>query len=475
MSSGLHFIGGRWVSGGGAEFSSLNPSTLNCVWRGNSAGPDEIEAAIREARSAQPEWEALAPGRRFELLRRFAEILDKKPERLAGVISIETGKIRSEALGEVRAMIGKAELTRRAYEVRCAEFTSGTTTTRFRAHGVLAVLGPFNFPGHLPNGHIMPALLAGNAVIFKPSDYAPLVAQTILEIWQDAGLPAGVLQLLQGGVETAKPLAAHAGIDGLFFTGSSTAGIALSTLFAQTPGRILALEMGGNNPLVVHGEVDSEMAATMILESAFLSGGQRCNAARRLIVTHDAPRGLEHVLIDGALKIRPGLPDADPAPFYGPLISPPAVEAFFQKQESLRVAGARCLLEGKPLPELGPCFVSPAIWDVTGLPPMPDEELFGPLLLIRYSASFEEALAEANRTRYGLVAGLLSPSREAWERFSRTVRAGVLNWNTPTNFATGAAPFGGFGLSGNHRPSAFFAIDSCVRPIACTEQPDLPS
>jgi succinylglutamic semialdehyde dehydrogenase len=315
----------------------------------------------------------------------------------------------------------------------------------------------------------VPALLAGNTVIFKPSELTPWSAEETVKRWAEAGIPAGVINLVQGERDTGTTLARHPGLAGLFFTGSARVGHILARQFAETPHKILALEMGGNNAMIV-GEVSDRRAALHdVIQSAFLSSGQRCSCARRLFV----PKGgwgdeFVQALVSTTKAIRVGAWDADPQPFMGPLISARAAEAMLAAQASLQKLGGRSLVELKRL-EAGPAYVSPGIIEVTSVTTLPDEEYFGPLLsLIRYD-SLDEAIEKANRTRYGLTASLLSDSRQDYDHFYRRIRAGIVNWNRQTTGASSAAPFGGVGDSGNHRASAFYAADYCAWPVASIE------
>lgn len=454
-------------------FSSLNPATGERVWTGPAASAADVHRAVATARAAFPAWSARPLEERAAVLRAFAQQLAARQDALADLIAREIGKPRWEALTEVQAMIGKIELAIAAHAKRCGEFRSTTGVTRFKPHGVVAVLGPFNFPGHLPNGHIAPALLAGNTVVFKPSELAPAVAEKTVALWTAAGLPSGALVVVPGGRETGAALAAHRGLDGLFFTGSARAGLALSELFAKAPERILALEMGGNNPLVVHRAADTRAAVALALQSAFLSAGQRCTCARRLIVpADDEDDAFVAALVAATLRLRVGAPTDRPEPFMGPVVSTRAAEQLLAAQAELVARGAVPLVEMRRLRE-NTGLVSPAILDVTDVADRADEELFGPLLQLVRVPDFDGALAEANATQFGLAAGLISDDRALYEKFHRTVRAGIVNWNQPLTGASSAAPFGGVGRSGNHRPSAYFAADYCSYPVASIETPKL--
>ncbi|MBY5922435.1 succinylglutamate-semialdehyde dehydrogenase [Ferrimonas balearica] len=468
-----HFIGGQWCEGQGPEFTSVNPANGEVIWRGLGATADQVEQAVNAARAAQLEWFLGGLGKRVAVIEAFKDQLESNKESIAQVIADETGKPLWETRTEAAAMIGKIGLSLKAYNERTGvsenQAPAGRAVLRHKPHGVVAVFGPYNFPGHLPNGHIVPALIAGNTVVLKPSELTPKVSELVLQLWRAAGLPDGVINLVQGEVETGKALAGHPDIDGLFFTGSSRTGHLLHEQYAGQPGKILALEMGGNNPLIVREVGDERAAVHDIIQSAFISSGQRCTCARRLYLprTEQGDRILSKLLAATA-RIRVGEQDADPAPFMGSMISEAAAKGMVAAQEKLVSLGAEALM---PLTHLkaGTGLVSPGILDVTSIAELPDEEYFGPLLqVVRYDA-FDDAIALANRTRYGLSAGLLSDSRADWDYFLPRSRAGIVNWNRQITGAAGSAPFGGIGASGNHRASAYYAADYCAYPVASVE------
>ncbi|AUG53406.1 succinylglutamate-semialdehyde dehydrogenase [Thalassospira marina] len=473
MHSGL-FIAGTWASANGPAFSSLNPATGKPVWQGNAANSNDIDNAVAAARAAFGAWSALAVSERIEILERFANLLVDYKDTIARAISDETGKPHWEALTEASAMAGKIAISIRAYHERTGTKNGdapggGRAVLRHKPHGVVAVFGPYNFPGHLPNGHIVPALLAGNCVVFKPSELTPLVAEETVKLWQRAGLPAGVLNLTQGERETGIALANHAGIDGLFFTGSAATGRHLSRAFAEQPQKILALELGGNNPLVIWDASNLGAVAHHAVMSAFITAGQRCTCARRLIIpsgaagdqTLDAILALTDRLIVAA-------PSHNPEPFMGPVISNAAATNLMNAQDSLIEKGA-IALRAMTRPDQNLPFLTPGIIDVTHATERGDDELFGPLLQVIRVDDFDAAMIEANNTRFGLAAGLLSDDARLWQRFLRESRAGIVNWNRQLTGASSAAPFGGIGESGNHRPSAYYAADYCAWPVASLE------
>jgi succinylglutamic semialdehyde dehydrogenase len=327
----------------------------------------------------------------------------------------------------------------------------------------MAVLGPYNFPGHLPNGHIAPALLAGQCVVFKPSEHAPAVGERMVELMHEAGVPASAVELVHGAGETGAALV-NCDIDGVLFTGSAAGGRAIRHALLDRPEVIAALELGGNNPLVVW-DGDPEVAANIVAQSAFITTGQRCACARRLIV----PQGpIGDRIIDALAtrtdELRVGAWNDPDEPFMGPLIAQSAADSALKAEAALVRRGARRLRTLRRL-DRSPAFLAPGILDATGID-VPDEEIFAPLLTIHRAADFDQAISLANRTRYGLAAGLVSDDDWLWDRFADEVRAGVINRNRPTTGASGAMPFGGLGDSGNHRPSAYYAADYCAYPVA---------
>jgi succinylglutamic semialdehyde dehydrogenase len=448
------------------RITSTEPATGNEIWSGDTG---DAAAEVAAARAAFPQWAAHSTSYRFETLRRFANVVRKKEQEFATLIARETGKPFWEARTEVAAVINKVDISIDAYAERTPKRSieaamGNKVSVRHKPHGVLAVLGPYNFPAHLPNGHIVPALIAGNAVVFKPSEKTPATGEFLVQCYRDAGVPEGVIRLLQGGPDEGRALAGQPDIDGLLFTGSARAGQALHKQFADTPQKILALELGGNNPLIVWNPKDNDAAAAIAVQSAYLSAGQRCTCARRLIV-EDGKEGTLIEAIAGVIdRIIVDEPFADPQPFMGPLIDNDTAHHLQEQWMGLMMKG------GKPIRRLDRPYddrpyLTPALIDVTDARDIPDEEIFGPVLQLIRVKDFDAAIEAANATRFGLAASLVGGTHEEYEQFWARTKAGVINWNKPTNGAPSTAPFGGVGLSGNHRPSAFYAADYCAYPV----------
>lgn len=438
---------------------STNPITGATVWSGEPASADAVNAAVAKARTAFHDYALTPLSERIAMMERWGEAIVARKEEIARAISNEIGKPMWEARTEVGAMAGKVAHSIRAQAERAGASATDAMSLDHRPHGVMAVFGPFNFPGHLPNGHIIPALLAGNTIVFKPSELAPSLGDLFAEIGVAAGLPEGVLNIVQGGRDTGAALL-DADIDGLLFTGSARTGTYFHTHFAGRPNIILALEMGGNNPLIIHDAADVDAAADIATVSAFISAGQRCSCARRLIL----PTGQfgNAVLDKVAARIASmtiGAPDEDV--FIGSVISEDAAKAAIAFEADLRKRGGRSLVA---LDRNG-AYLRPGLMDVTGVD-APDEEIFAPFLQVVRVDGIDAQIAAANDTRFGLAAGLVSDDMALWDYTRPRLRAGIVNWNKPTTGAASSMAFGGPGLSGNFRPGAYYAADYCAWPQA---------
>ncbi len=467
------FINGEWRDGRGPAIASIDPSTGKKVFEAASATRDDVAAAISAARAAFEGWALTPLEARLRMMRRYKEIIERDAEELARLISIETGKPFWETKTESAAVAAKVEISIKAHDERTGTREAATGATRgmlrHKPHGVMAVLGPFNFPAHLPNGHIVPALIAGNTVIFKPSELAPGPGGFIVQAMEEAGVPNGVVNLLHGSRETGEALLDAGDIDGVLFTGGYKTGLAIHRKFADRLDVILALELGGNNPLIWWDTDDIDAAAWTVIQSAFLTSGQRCTCARRLIVPEGAAGDR---FVDTLAKMRDRLivdqPFADPSPFMGPVISARAAEQL-ERAFDFRTEQGGEVIRALSVQDEDSAFVSPGIIDLTRASAIPDEEHFGPMLGVYRVKSFDDAIARANATAFGLSAGLLSDDAKKWEKFLALSRAGIVNWNRQTTGAASSAPFGGVGHSGNHRPAAYYAADYCAYPVASME------
>lgn len=496
-------IAGQWSllpSGGepGAGILSHDPAhPERTVWAASPV-PGNVDAAVAAAREAFGPWAATPVERRERVLRGFQRRCEEHKEAIAHLISLETGKAMWECRAEAGLLASKVEITldeqseaerpQNWGRARVSGYEIGVGPTKtakghFRPHGVMAVLGPFNFPAHLPNGHIVPALLAGNTVVFKPSEKAPAVGQALAELLDGAlreeNAPPGVVNLVQGEAGSAKALVNHADLDGILFTGSWPVGRRILEANLDRPGRIVALELGGNNPAVVMPDADLRQAAIEVARCAFNTTGQRCTSTRRLIVHKTiADRFIAAVCKAGSNLIL-GDPRGETPVFMGPLITAEARQAALNFQTRAARAGGEVLMEMAAPPSLGDGhYITPGVIRVPAFTDRPgddagagfdcgcDDEVFGPLLRVAVVDSFDEALGQANATRYGLSAAIFTADTTLADRFLNQCRAGCVNVNCGTAGASSKLAFGGLGLSGNHSPAGAYALDYCMHPVA---------
>ena len=464
MSMG-NYIAGVWQQGNGSEFTSIDPASRDIVWQGESANTRQVDAAFLAAKKAFAHWSETPFETRRNLVLHFKDLANANKEKLAELISRESGKVLWDASGEAGVIGGKVDISLKAYADRTGLSTSTTAFGRadlqHRPHGVMAVLGPYNFPAHLPNGQILPALIAGNTVVFKPSEQCPAVGEFLCDLYAQAGFPEGVINMVQGARDTGAAVLDHSELDGVLFTGSAHTGAFIHKKFGGRPEILLALEMGGNNPLLLWDAQDAQAAASIIVQSAFVTSGQRCTCARRIILPEgkngDAVIDAVTAMVD-SMKI--GAWHDDQA-FMGPVIASGVASRVVEQAKEL---GGKSIRE-TAIMDNGPAFVRPGIVDVTGLN-IPDEEIFGPVMQIIRVPSLDAGIVAANNTRFGLSAGLISDDPKNWDIFARKIRAGVVNFNRATTGASGALPFGGPGASGNHNPGAYYAADFCAWPMA---------
>lgn len=467
--SGQSFIAGQWTDGDGAKFESVNPSDSKVLWTGHMASTAQVERAFASARAAFEPWSRLTLSERLVYVQRFKTLALERRAEMAALIARETGKLLWDANGEAGALASKVDISAQSYEARTGAMTRevafGRAELQHRAHGVMGVLGPYNFPAHLPNGQIIPSLIAGNVVVFKPSEQTPAVGEALMRLYADAGFPKGVVNMVQGARDVGAAILDSPELDGLLFTGSAKTGAFIHKQFGGRPDIILALEMGGNNPLIIWDAQDVKAAVSLAVQSAFITSGQRCTCARRLII----PSGALGEAIITELKtqistLKTGAWDDETANL-GPVISSDIASFVVKSAHDLKEAGAAALIPSGIDAAQGGAFLTPGLYDVTGCD-VPDEEIFGPILQLIQVENWEAAIKAANNTRFGLAAGLISDDADLWTDFRRRIRAGVVNFNRPTTGAAGFLPFGGPGLSGNHNPGAYYAADFCAWPMA---------
>ncbi len=468
------YIGGRFVPGqqGQNRHINISPADLNDKVFEWSPDAGAVDTACETAHSAHPLWSGLSQKERNTHLLKLRDIYKAKAKEMALLIARETGKPLWESEKEAQSLSQKVEITLKEALplVQDGPFTSFQNGTKekiaYRSRGVFLVLGPFNFPAHLPNGHIIPALATGNTVVFKPSEKAPATAEKLTECFHQAGFPKGVFNMVQGGAKTAQALVRHPLVDGILFTGSYAVGQSIQKALLGQPQKILALEMGGKNSSLVWKTADVEQAVEEVIKGAYLSCGQRCSATSRVILHKDIKTRFLEQFMAKSQSIKIGHWSENP--FMGPLIEEKAVQRFMTATKSAGVEGANILLRGKSL-NLNGWYVSPTVVEPKSFDPdsfYQNEELFSPFVTL-YSVSEEaEALNLIGQSGYGLCLSVFSQDSALAQRMFQQAQVGVFHWNLSTNGASPHLPFGGLGKSGNDRPAGLFAVYSCVTPVA---------
>jgi succinylglutamic semialdehyde dehydrogenase len=469
------YIDGRFVSaadGVDGELRIVSPADLRDTTAIHAYRARSVDDAIDAARNAFPSWRRTARSEREACLRRYQARLLAHHASLTTVLAREVGKPLWEAKTEVDAMIAKVDLVlgegARFTQDERIEGLPGEI--RHRPLGVIAVIGPFNFPGHLPNGQFLPALLLGNTVVHKPSERTPSMASWLARCWDEAGAPPGVFNVVQGPGAFGATLASHPAVDGVMFTGSAEVGRRIVASQGARLDRLVALELGGKNASIVLDDCELERTARAITFSAFVTAGQRCTATSRLVVTRGVADALLSRVVELASNLRVGHPLSADA-FMGPVISAESRARVLETQATTRSAGFEPLVLGGPcdVPSVEGHYLRPSIHrapeGTTALPGYTDTELFGPDLAVHVVTDLEQALAVASDTRFGLSAAVFTANQGAFERAADELRVGVLHWNRPTTGASGRLPFGGVKDSGNHRPAGILAGTACAYPL----------
>lgn len=475
------FINGRFILSdkSDGQFKDISPADLNDQVMTVKYKLDHIDQACQAAKQAYLSWAKLSLQERKGYLLKLKDIFVAHESQMAELIARDTGKSLWDATTEAKALAGKIDITlnESIKLIQGERITNALPQVdgviRFRSRGAMAVIGPFNFPAHLPNGHIIPALIAGNTIIYKPSEQTPAVAQLYAQMFEKAEFPSGVFNLVHGEVETGRRLVAHELVDGILFTGSYEVGLKIKQETLNHYWKILALEMGGKNATVVWDDADIDKAIYETLIGAYMSTGQRCSGTSRVILHDKIADQFTDRFYQAAKKLSIGHWSKNP--FMGPLINGPAVEKYIRFQEMANRENCESLMRGKSLElEHKGFYVTPSIHLVKSY----DEnsvyqktEIFGPNVAIYRSSDFDKTLEMVNSTGYGLAMALFTKNKELYETALLKARVGILNWNRTTNGASSRLPFGGMGKSGNDRPSAHFAIQYCTVPVASLEDP----
>jgi aldehyde dehydrogenase (NAD+) len=468
-----NFIDGQWrEAAGGETFESRNPARVDQVLGVYArSGAEDVEAAVGAASQAFPAWRATPAPARGALLYRMGQLLEREKERLARRMVDEMGKVLVEARGDVQEAIDMAY-----YIAAFGRMPKGSVVPSERESifclaqrvpvGVVGLITPWNFPIAIPSWKLFPALLAGNTVVFKPAEETPGLAVAFVELLIEAGLPAGVVNLVTGfGAEAGAALVESPGVATISFTGSTQTGRLIAGRCGQLMKRV-SCELGGKNAIVVLDDANIELALRGSLWSAFGTAGQRCTAASRLIVQRGVKGEFRDTLVARTKALRMGA-GADEGVDIGPVVNRRQLERIDGYVEIGRREGARVLTGGKILDEpeyAGGCFYAPTVLDdVTLDMRVAQEEIFGPVTGIVEVGSLEDAIAAANGTAYGLSLSLYTSDVNRAFRAIEELEAGIVYINLPTSGAEIQLPFGGVKQTGNgHREAGWTAMDYCT-------------
>lgn len=432
--------------------------------------PSRAQLAVEHAQRALHSWRRTTFEHRARRLEAYRDALVKRREAIAVAISRAIGKPLWESRTEADALVAKVGISLAAAQPSERREVEPGAFVRYRPIGVCAVLGPFNFPAHLANGHIVPLLAAGNTVIFKPSERAPQVGEIMAECFADAGFERGVVNVVQGGPATAKALVNDRRVDGVMFTGSTEVGRSILRASSEFAGRMLALEMGGNNPALVFEDADIDYACREIAFAAFVTAGQRCTAARRIIVHKSVADAVIERVAFAASESVVGVPDG-PDTFIGPVISERAraeaialAQGFVRRNECDPVVS----LEHAAVEGARGYYLRPGLYVARGAvaSELGGCEWFAPLAFVEVCADRDAMVERANDTRFGLAASVFTKDPSLFRSVSDALDAGVINWNRGTVGSSSKLPFGGLKDSGNHRAAALHSALYASDPVA---------
>jgi acyl-CoA reductase-like NAD-dependent aldehyde dehydrogenase len=464
-----NYIGGEWLDAASGEtFESLNPATGQPIGRFPRSGPEDVDRAVRAAREAFEEWRLVPAPERGQILFRFAQILEREKADLADLMTREMGKVKAEAGGDVQEAIDMTyymagEGRRMWGQTTPSELRSKFNMSVRQPVGVVGAITPWNFPIAIPSWKLAPALVCGNTVVLKPAEDTPALAERFIELLAEAGVPAGVVNVVHGFGETAgRALVEHPDVPVITFTGSRETGIAVTKAAADHLKHV-HLELGGKNAIIVMDDADVDLAVEGIVWSAFGTSGQRCTAASRVIAHERVYDALQAKLVERAeaLRLGPGWEDETDL---GPVINREAIEKIHAYTQVGREEGARLLTGGEIATdgELGKgFFYRPTVFgDVDPQMRIAQEEIFGPTVALIRVRDFDEAVRAANGIRYGLSSAIFTRDVNRAFRAMRDLQAGITYVNAGTTGAEVHLPFGGTKDTGNgHREAGQAALD----------------
>jgi succinylglutamic semialdehyde dehydrogenase len=487
------YFNGKFSHPAGAELAQAqervlkkNPSELNQVLWEAGIYHQHIEAVITSAQQGFERWRKLSFEERITYLKRYQEALRARQDEIALALALEVGKPLWEAKTEAAALDSKVTVTITDSYARIRQQTLKDVMPKIDGHvvykplGPCFIIGPFNFPCHLANGQILSALLAGNSIIFKPSEKTIYSSQLMVECLHAAGFPEGVINFINGQGHTASKITADKRIKGVFFTGSRGVGLKILENTWRDLDKLVALELGGKNSTILHHDTNIDHALPELLRACFLTTGQRCTSTSMILVHKNIEQEFISKFKQLTERIRVGHPTkSQPEVFMGPLIDEMAMQSYFDFCQHGKSEGAEEILAPRKL-DVGyeGYYVSPSIHYAPKLKLQDkfiQEEVFGPNCFFIPYDNIEDAIRTVNATEYGLAASVFTKDPEIYQLCLRDIDAGLINLNRSTVGATARLPFGGTKNSGNHRPAAVSMIDHCVHSIASLETLDASS
>jgi aldehyde dehydrogenase (NAD+) len=480
--TGRNLIAGHWQPVNGSRFESYNPArTSEVLGVFPASRAEETRQAVAAARAAYPAWRRTSRLRRADLFDNLAQIVKRETDNLAQLMARECGKVLTECRAEVveglhmiQYVFGTGRLP--IGDVLASEIPEKDAFMRRKPWGVVAVITPWNFPFAVPLWMLGPSLLEGNTVVFKPSEDTPAIGQRLVELFEEAGFPSGVVNLIHGAAETGEALVRNPDVNVVLFTGSYEVGHRIQELSVEHYDRIVACEMGSKSAVIVCADARLDLAVNCALISGFKTSGQRCVSAGRILVAESIFDAFATKLVAAARRLRIGNP-LDSSNFTGPVIHRGAVEKIERYNQLARQEGARVLLDGGPLTTgdyAGGCFLSPFIYRMEHRPGVRvlREEVFGPHLALVPFRTNEEAVQIYNDTPYGLSMAVVTEDYRAMRLFREECEYGMGYVNLPCIGAEVHLPFGGVKKSGNGHPSAAGLIETVTHKTAWTVNHD---
>lgn len=473
--AGRLFLGGEW-SPPRDEFASTSPADLDAVvGRFPKATPAEANQAVDAARKAYPAWRRASRIHRAECFDRLARLIDRETNALATLMARECGKTITECRAEVVEGLHMVQYvfgTGRGPvgEILASEIPEKDTFSRRKPWGVVAVITPWNFPFAVPLWMLGPSLLEGNTAVFKPSEDTPTVGQRIVELFAEAGFPAGTINLVHGDGSVGEALVKNPGVNVVLFTGSYDVGKRIQVVSAEMPDRLVAAEMGGKSAVIVCEDARFDLAVAAGVISAFKTTGQRCVSAGRVLVHESLIDRYSKAFVDAVKRLRFGDP-LDAANFAGPVIHKQSVEKVLGYNQLAKKEGVEVLLDGGAVSDRGNgCYLSPFVYRAEAKPGLRcvREEVFGPHLAIIPFKDDEDAARINNDTEYGLSMAVITESYRRMRFFRDECDYGMGYVNLPCIGAEVHLPFGGVKKSGNGHPSAAGLVEAVTHKTAWT-------